>query len=226
MVQRSKLERVWRIATPMLVKEVTLALFYMVLLIIADEKKIEMYVTQITASAGILSVPFLLRMMRQDKATRVTDAVIEKKTMKVCDYFFLVLISVPFTIVTNFLIALTGLAGQSEAYQEVSQLLYKPSFPIQLLCVGIIIPIVEELIFRGLIFQRLREYHELFGSMLISAIIFGVFHGNIVQGIYGILAGILLAYVYELYGTVKASVTVHVAMNMTACVLNWFAVHS
>ena len=219
MLQRSKIERFWRMISPIVVKEVVLLLFYSILIVVVEERKVVPYITQITAIAGVLTIPILIWMIRQDAASRKDDITKIKKTMRLRDYLFLVVISIAFTMITNFLLLLTNVAKQSETYQEISELLYAPSFGMQILCVGIAIPIVEELVFRGLIYNRLREYHSFAFSMIISAIVFGCFHGNLVQGIYGAMAGILLAYVFELFGTVKASIIVHMAMNLTSCML-------
>lgn len=219
MRQRSKIERLWRMISPIVVKEVVLLLFYSILLVLVEERKVVPYITQITAIAGVLTIPILIWMIRQDAASRKDDVTKSKKTMRLRDYLFLVVISIAFTTITNFLLLLTNVAKHSETYQEISELLYAPSFGMQILCVGIAIPIVEELVFRGLIYNRLREYHSFAFSMIISAIVFGCFHGNLVQGIYGAMAGILLAYVFELFGTVKAPIIVHMAMNLTSCML-------
>jgi len=55
----------------------------------------------------------------------------------------------------------------------------------------------------------------------ISALLFGVFHGNIVQGIYGTLMGLLIAYVYEKYDNFIAPVIIHVAANFSVYILTY-----
>lgn len=57
----------------------------------------------------------------------------------------------------------------------------------------LVAPVVEELIFRGLVLRGLEKYGKIF-AILISAILFGLFHGNIVQGPYAFAVGLVLGY--------------------------------
>ena len=53
----------------------------------------------------------------------------------------------------------------------------------------------------------------------ISAAVFGIYHFNLVQGIYGFLLGILLCAVMEKYGTVLASMLLHMSANLMALIM-------
>ena len=66
-----------------------------------------------------------------------------------------------------------------------------------ILAVCIVGPIAEELVFRGMIFGKLRRAFSFWPAAIISGIMFGVFHMNIMQGVYASVLGVLLAYVYE-----------------------------
>nr|WP_300841320.1 CPBP family intramembrane glutamic endopeptidase [uncultured Acetatifactor sp.] len=110
--------------------------------------------------------------------------------------------------------------ANSESYQEVAQSQYAAALPVGLICFGIITPIAEELLFRGIIYSCLRRYMKLFSAMLISAAFFAVYHGNSVQGIYAVVLGLLMAYAYEYFGDFKMSVAVHVLANVLAYVLS------
>lgn len=55
-------------------------------------------------------------------------------------------------------------------------------------------PLVEELVMRGGIAYRLQKYGKVF-SIIFSAIVFGFFHMNFVQGVFAFLVGIILAYI-------------------------------
>ena len=104
---------------------------------------------------------------------------------------------------------------------EVSGRLTSGSLWIQLPAVLVLAPIVEELLFRGLVFRRLAELIGSLGGMIGSAFLFGLFHGNLIQGSYAFLVGILLAWVYSRYGTVIAPILVHIWMNIAAELLRF-----
>ena len=55
-------------------------------------------------------------------------------------------------------------------------------------------PFVEELLIRGGIVYRLKHYGKIF-SILISAMAFGLFHMNLIQGVFAFFVGILFAYI-------------------------------
>jgi uncharacterized protein len=87
---------------------------------------------------------------------------------------------------------------------------------IILLSVGILIPIFEEMLFRGLIFNELRKGSHIIFAIITQAVLFGIFHGNILQGIYASILGVILALVYLWTGSLWASVVAHVIFNTTS----------
>ncbi|MCM1122593.1 MAG: CPBP family intramembrane metalloprotease [Eubacterium sp.] len=97
----------------------------------------------------------------------------------------------------NVLLALTNLVESSAGYQDVAQRQYSVVFGAGMVLFGLISPITEEIVFRGLIFNRMRRYFPHAAAVVASGILFGIYHGNLVQGLYGGCMGILMAYLYE-----------------------------
>lgn len=89
------------------------------------------------------------------------------------------------------------------------------------LCTGCIIPFVEEFLFRRALYGTLREEKHLgcLGAVLMSSVLFGLYHGRLLQGIYAGLLGLLLACLYQCTGTLASSVIVHAAANSSAVLL-------
>ena len=56
-------------------------------------------------------------------------------------------------------------------------------------------------------------------AMVISGVFFGIYHGNLVQGVYASILGILFAYFMELTGSLWASVLLHVGANIWSLIL-------
>ena len=73
-------------------------------------------------------------------------------------------------------------------------------------------PIMEEIIFRGLVLRHLEPYGKSF-AIIMSAFAFGIFHGNIVQIPYAFLVGLVLGYVAIEYNIVWAMV-LHMINNL------------
>lgn len=83
-------------------------------------------------------------------------------------------------------------------------------------------PIMEELIFRGAVLNRLRlASYPFWIANLIQAALFGIFHMNWVQGIYAFLWGSLLGLVYQATGSILASILAHIIFNSTNYLLSW-----
>ncbi|MCM1308299.1 MAG: CPBP family intramembrane metalloprotease [Butyrivibrio sp.] len=104
-------------------------------------------------------------------------------------------------------------------YNEISGIIYTGPVWVLVLSIAVAAPILEELLYRGLIFKRLRAYLKPVPSMLISAFVFGIMHGNAVQFVYAFILGIFMAFVYEKFKTVYAPMIFHAGANLTSLVI-------
>lgn len=77
---------------------------------------------------------------------------------------------------------------------------------------SIVAPIGEELIFRGYILRSLQPYGKRF-AIFGSALLFGLFHGNLLQAPYAFLVGLVLGYVTVEYSVLWA-IAIHVFNNL------------
>lgn len=119
----------------------------------------------------------------------------------------------------NKLVSLLGLANLSGSYAQTSEALNSGSLWLKLFCTGLVAPVAEELLIRGLVFGRLRDLMDPGAAVLWSAIFFGVFHGNLVQGVYAALCGLYLGWAMERFGTIKVPIAAHMAANVVITVL-------
>ncbi|WMJ22298.1 type II CAAX endopeptidase family protein [Paludicola sp. MB14-C6] len=77
---------------------------------------------------------------------------------------------------------------------------------------AILAPIMEEVIFRGVMVNKLRKYGDVV-AILGSALAFGLIHGNISQILYAFTAGVIFAYITLRSGTIQYSILIHVLVN-------------
>lgn len=108
-----------------------------------------------------------------------------------------VLLAASSSVGLNILLSLTGFVQSSAVYQEVARQQYSVVFVVGAILFGLISPIIEEIVFRGVVYNRMRRYCPTAAAIILSGLLFGVYHGNLVQGLYGGCMGILLAYTYE-----------------------------
>ena len=80
-------------------------------------------------------------------------------------------------------------------------------------------PIVEEIFFRGFMYNALKKSMGVLLAMCATAAIFAALHTNMVGFIPIMILGILLTYLYEKTGTLVASITVHVMHNFGMTIL-------
>ena len=100
----------------------------------------------------------------------------------------------------------------------VSDLIASAPMPLLILLTVILAPLFEELIFRKLLLDRLSVYGSKF-AIIITAVAFGLFHGNLDQFFYAALVGLVLGYVAVKSGNWLYSVLIHMVMNFIGGVL-------
>lgn len=81
---------------------------------------------------------------------------------------------------------------------------------------GLLAPLAEEIIFRGLLYGWLRRFWRILPAALLSAAIFGLIHGVIPVIAAAFVVGLVLAYVYERSGSLWAPAIVHATQNCVA----------
>ncbi len=79
-------------------------------------------------------------------------------------------------------------------------------------------PIMEELIFRKLLIDRVKPYGE-FQACIFSGLIFGMFHGNFLQFFYAAALGAIFAYVYVKTNNILHSIALHMGLNLLGSVV-------
>ena len=177
-------------------------------------EEIMKYATQIEGIAALITIPILLFFFYKDRKAEQVKGIMTNKKAPFWKYGAVIAISAAMCVALNNLIIISNLASISDGYEETSTALYSAPLEMQLLCLVVLIPICEELVFRGLMFKRMRERSGFLYATVYSALVFGLFHGNIVQMVYGFILGMLLAYMYEKYGSVKAPIVGHMVMNL------------
>lgn len=91
---------------------------------------------------------------------------------------------------------------------------------ITILSIVIIAPFAEELLFRGIIQNTLTNGFTIKFSIIMQALLFGIFHSNVTQGVYTILLGLLLGYVTYKTKSIWNSIIIHAMNNLVALYLS------
>ena len=167
----------------------------------------------------VVLIPIFWHMYRKDLAQdQLQDC--EKPHEKVPPLLYMILIAAGAAscLAASNMISMSGLIKASENYSAAVDTMYSAGIVPELIGLGILAPMMEELLFRGLLFRRFKEFCPVIRSMIRASLMFALLHGNLVQGIYAFVMGILLCYVYERYGSLKAPVVMHTASNLVAVI--------
>lgn len=123
------------------------------------------------------------------------------------------------SLALNILLYLSGITKASVEYSNVSASQYSIPVWIGIIYYGIVSPLAEELLFRVVLFGRMKRCFPYAISVLVSGLFFGLYHRNIVQGIYGTLMGILMCLACEYLHTVWGAFALHSVANLTIYLL-------
>ena len=109
------------------------------------------------------------------------------------------------------------------------------SSPFGFIVIALLVPLAEEVVFRGSILRALLEYFKtnkkienakglkakdgVWLSIIISSMLFGTVHGNLAQFIHATLLGILLGWLYTKTKTILPGVFLHLLNNGIAFLL-------
>lgn len=104
---------------------------------------------------------------------------------------------------------------------EVQEGLLRGDIWAQVLGLGILVPVMEEVLFRGLIYNRLKKYVPLWTAVLGGAAIFALYHGNMVQILFAFPMGLLIILLYEKWNSLSIPIVFHIGANLSTVLLNY-----
>ena len=91
---------------------------------------------------------------------------------------------------------------------------------ISVLTAIVMAPVLEEIVFRGLIYTRLKKGMPAIVAASIASIIFGLCHGTAIWIIYTTFLGLVMNWVFVKHGSLTASILFHFAFNLMGIMLS------
>lgn len=144
--------------------------------------------------------------------------------MKVSDFVKLFFISQAFTYAGNIIGNVfngisTAIFGEAPENAVSDMVLSSPLWIVLLVSV-VIAPIVEELMFRKLLIDRMSVYGDKV-AIITSAVAFGLFHGNFYQLFYAAFIGLILGYIYVKTANILYPMLMHILFNLWGSLVPW-----
>ena len=174
----------------------------------------------ISGIVAILCIFIFYRSIKKEWQKR--PYIIEAQGSSLIKFTSVLAVSVGFTIAVNLLINAWGFFKYDFDFAKLSQMIYSESIWMQFLVIGLIVPVCEELIFRGVIYERITQSGSHRWAMILTSIIFAFFHGSWIQIIYAFCFSMLMIYIYQRCGTFFAPVCFHIFSNVSSLVLRQF----
>lgn len=147
---------------------------------------------------------------------RVPAEKIARKSMRTGHFLLALLMCYPIMYCSNLvgviLTAIIGVLKGSPVNNQIFDVVADANIWIILLYMVILAPILEELIFRKLIVDRAVRYGQGV-AIVVSGLMFGLFHGNLNQFVYATTLGMFLAFLYVKTGDVRVTIGVHMVVN-------------
>jgi len=105
-------------------------------------------------------------------------------------------------------------------YNTVMEQLTDSSMAVTVVYVLLVGPVSEELIFRGAILDRFYLAFPFLAANILQAFLFGLYHMNLIQGLYAFCLGFVLGIIRYGMGSILASMSAHILFNGTSYVLD------
>ena len=178
----------------------------------------------IASISAAISIPLFITMYRQDWTLRAKGLLGQTKgkdhNSSFGAYVGTVLLMITASQALNSLINIFKLNEIFPYYAEHinDSIIAKPPLLASLFAVGILIPIVEELVFRGLVFKRIQDCVGTFIGIFVSGLLFGIYHENMVQFIYATILGWLLAFIFNQTRNIVIPIIGHIVANIWSIV--------
>lgn len=209
-VKESKAMWIWSILYPICIYYVVMTITFVILDMVLRDPSSSRVFCQMAASMA--AIPFLCSFY-QTQDGRDNNKLFPLRLQNIGWMFC---IGVFFAIAWNNLLGMIRIADYSAAYARAAEAFYTGRLFLELAALGIAIPIAEELLYRGIVYQRLKNGLGIPAAAALSALIFGLVHRNLVQFVYAAVFGLLLAWAKEAGGGLACSAAMHIAANGTS----------
>lgn len=144
-----------------------------------------------------------------------------KRSMVSCICMILGFVLVKSVIISNWILYLHIVPSKNifNTYMQNATIINTIVISIQVIIIG---PIIEELIFRKILLGKLLDKfsNRPIKAIVYSALIFGIVHLNIIQGVAAFGGGIILGLIYYYTKSIKATIFAHILNNFLIIIPN------
>ena len=176
------------------------------------------YALYFLLAAALVCIPIYYTMYKKDCA--LAGEVKRNIPMENKDVAAIIVSGAALAVAMNNIITITPLPYIFTGYEETNEILFGGPVILQVLTAGVFACAVEELSHRGVTYLRMKRYWGKRNAMIFSALVFGLYHMNVVQTVYAFFLGLFFAWLYERYDSMWAPIIGHMSANLFIIVLS------
>lgn len=140
----------------------------------------------------------------------------KSQRISIWDIIFIILLGMSVSIIFNVIIFELNSVWHFTNNYKIST----ASIFIQILSSGFIGPVLEELVFRGVVYNKLKEFNSYKRSIVLTSLFFALFHiSNPLNVIYAFMMSFFFLYLYEKYKSLRYPILMHVSANSTVILI-------
>lgn len=145
------------------------------------------------------------------------DIVHKKFDVKTCLYMIPMALSI--CVIGNILVDYIPREVENVVTTEVYNLAKEYNIYLSLFIVSVLIPIIEELLFRGFFYDTAKMLANDVVAIIFTSLTFAIAHFELRQSLYAFFAGLFLGYIKYKYKNLIYSIITHLLMNFFTLVI-------
>jgi len=134
----------------------------------------------------------------------------------------LIVLGIGLNLFTSGIASLIEGLGLFPEHAKIIGLTLSGNIWMQIVCVGLLAPIVEEIIFRGILLGRMRKKMNPVLAIFLQGLFFAVIHGNLLQGTYAFVLGVVLGLTIVWLRSIWAGFCIHTVFNMVSIIIAFY----
>lgn len=168
----------------------------------------------------IVGLVIVLWLLRQDMAKNQLRASTDMGKIILWSVLGFFIAYITQIVVGLFELTVLEIEPESENTQMIMDI--TRSIPLFMIIPMFVAPILEEIVFRKIIFGKLHEHMNFFFAALLSALIFGIIHGEMEHLLRYASMGFVFAFLYVQTKRIIVPIIVHMALNSYAVLVQYF----
>lgn len=137
--------------------------------------------------------------------------------LNISKFHYIIPLAFAICLIFNLILNITNILPNDKLANELNEAINSLNPYFSFASMVLLFPFIEELIFRGFFYKTLlyNTNNEIL-AIVISSLLFALFHGNISQGIYAFFSGIFLCLVYKYFNNLLYNYFMHSFMNFVS----------